>query len=152
MCELKRKVGGIGLQLYLSHRNYARRSSRILHDVARKKRMLSDVQISSWVSKQEGKGSLTDAVHLYWLVLIFSCSPKASLYWPRSPERVLARLFSSNPAVPVVSSATRDVWGKPGRATREFVGKWLQQLLAEIDTVLLNFVWNWPSAPGHFGW
>lgn len=29
------------------------------------------ILISSWVSKQEGKGSPTDAVHLYWLILIF---------------------------------------------------------------------------------
>jgi len=83
------------------------------------------VLISSWVSKREGKGSLTDAVRLYQLVLIFSCSARASLYCPRSPERVLARLFPSDPAVPAVASVTGDARGKPGRATRELAGKWL---------------------------
>lgn len=61
MYELK-KLGGKVLQLNLQAKTYARGSSDTWHNVARKKRTISDhFNFPRCVSKQEGKGSFTDA-------------------------------------------------------------------------------------------
>lgn len=61
MNELK-KLGGKVLQSNLQAKTYARGSSHTWHNVARKKRTINDhFNFPCCVSKQEGKGSFTDA-------------------------------------------------------------------------------------------
>lgn len=113
------------MQLDSQDRNYARRSSNILHDVARKERTIRDPSDFILGFKTRGERELYRCSEfvLTWSDLL-PCSPKASLSWPGSAECVLTHLFSSNPAVPDVFSVTRDAQGKPGCATRQFMGKW----------------------------